>query len=190
MTTYANPRNKIKASRSPQAETFNKKGVHVRRAYTVNKSASDLFDFWRNLENLPKFMTHLQEVIVLDEKRSHWKAKAPAGTSVEWDAQIINEEKDKLISWRSLEGASVQSTGSVRFIETGDRGTEVRVVLEYIPPGGQVGKLVARLFGEEPSQQIQEDLRRFKQLMEAGEIPTSQGPRGTCGSKKSRRTTS
>jgi len=162
-------------------EQFHKRSIHVAQAYTINKSAHDLFAFWRNFENLPKFMSHLEAVKVIDEKRSRWKAKAPAGYTVEWDAEIINEQPDKVISWRSLEGAGVTHAGSVRFIDTKDRGTVVRVVLDYIPPLGRVGAMVARLFGKEPAQQIKEDLRHFKQLMETGEIPTSQGPRGTCG---------
>ncbi len=101
---------------------------------------------------------------------------------MEWEAEIINEEKDRLIAWQSIEGSGIANAGSVRFMETGDRGTEVRVVLDYIPPAGRLGWAVAKLFGEEPSQQVREDLRRFKQLMETGEIPTTRNqPRGSCG---------
>jgi uncharacterized membrane protein len=164
----------------PDATDFYERGIHVSKAYTINKPRQELFQFWRNFENLPKFMTHLEEVKVLDEKRSHWKARGPAGFSVEWDAEIINEEQDSVISWRSLEGADVHNAGSVRFIDTGDRGTEVRVVLNYLPMLGKLGAAIARVFGEEPSQQLQEDLRHFKQLMETGELPTNQGPHGSC----------
>lgn len=162
-------------------QRFFNRGIHVAQAYTINKPAHELFAFWRNFENLPQFMSHLEAVKVVDEKLSRWKAKAPAGSSVEWDAQIINEQPDKLIAWRSLDGADVEHAGSVRFIPTKERGTVVRVVLDYIPPMGPLGAMVARLFGKDPEQQIKEDLRHFKQLMETGEIPTSQGPRGACG---------
>lgn len=158
------------------------RGIHVETAFTIAKPKAELFAFWRNFGNLPLFMRHVKSVTVIDEKKSHWVVNAPAGRSVEWDAEIINEEQDKLISWRSLGGADVDNAGTVRFDDApGDRGTEVRVVLDYIPPGGVVGKWVAALFGEAPEFTIKEDLRRFKQLMEAGDIPTIEGqPRGTC----------
>lgn len=173
----------------PAPEDFYERGIHVVQAYTINKSPNELFAFWRNFENLPKFMSHLQEVKVVDEKKSHWKASAPAGFSVEWEAEIISEEPNHSISWRSIDGAAVDHAGSVRFIETSNRGTEVRVVLDYIPPLGKLGAAVAKIFGEEPGQQIKEDLRHFKQLMESGEIPTAKGPRGRCqpAGKESRR---
>jgi uncharacterized membrane protein len=147
-------------------------GIHVEVATTIDKPAAELYRFWRNFENLPQFMNHLESVTVIDDKRSKWVAKGPAGSSVRWEAEIINEEQDALIAWRSLAGAQVDNAGSVRFIQApGGRGTEVRVVLDYIPPGRTVGKWVARLMGEDPQLQIEEDLRRFKALMETGEIP-------------------
>jgi len=151
-------------------------GVHVEQVVTVMKSADELYRFWRNFENLPRFMSHLESVQVLDDRRSRWTAKGPAGSNVSWDAEIINEEDGRLIAWRSLQGADVDNAGSVRFVEAdGGRGTQVRVVLDYIPPAGAVGAWVAKMFGEEPSTQIKDDLRRFKQLMETGEIPTTEG---------------
>jgi uncharacterized membrane protein len=157
--------------------------THVEQSFTVNKPAAQLFNFWRSFDNLPKFMQHLEKVEVLDDKRSRWTAKGPAGSTVTWDAEIINEEPDRLIAWRSLAGADVDNAGSVRFIDAGNRGTEVRVVIDYIPPAGKVGSWIAWLFGEEPTIQIKDDLRRFKQLMETGEIATTEGqPRGTCTS--------
>jgi uncharacterized membrane protein len=116
----------------------------------------------------------------MDYRRSHWVAKAPAGRTVQWDAEIINEIPGELIGWRTLDGADVVSAGSVRFKRAaGGRGTEVRVRLQYEPPAGKVGATVAWIMGHEPSQTIREDLRRFKQLMEAGEVPTIAGqPRG------------
>jgi uncharacterized membrane protein len=154
--------------RRAEPHEFFEHGVHVEQAVTISKSPEELFTFWHRFENLPRFMRHLEAVRGIDEKRSHWVARGPAGKSVEWDAEIINEEPNLLIAWRSLEGADVDNAGSVRFVpRPRGRGTEVRVVIEYIPPAGMLGKVVAQLFGEEPSQQVKEDLRRFKQLMEA-----------------------
>jgi uncharacterized membrane protein len=152
-------------------------------AYTIDRPSEELFFFWRNFENLPRFMTHVQAVRKLDEKRSHWVVAGPGGRDVQWDAEIINEEPNKFIAWRSLANADVHNAGSVWFVPApGQRGTEVRVSMEYIPPAGKIGSAIAWLFGETPRQQIQEDLRRFKQLMETGEIPTTAGqPRGSCG---------
>jgi uncharacterized membrane protein len=166
----------------PEPSEYFEHGIHVEHAITIDKPRHELFAFWRNFENLPRFMRHLESVKVIDEKRSHWVARGPAGMCVEWDAEIINEEPNELIAWRSLGGADVDSAGSVRFLRApDDRGTQLRVVLDYIPPAGRVGKVIAELFGEEPKQQISADLRRFKQLMECGEVPTIEGqPRGRC----------
>jgi uncharacterized membrane protein len=135
---------------------------------TIDKPAEELYGFWRNFENLPSFMEHLERVKVIDDRRSHWVAKAPAG-EVEWDAEIINEEPNRTIAWRSIDGSDVHSAGSVRFLDAGNgRGTDVRVTLEYLPPAGEAGRWVAKLFGEEPQQQVRDDLRHFKEHMEAG----------------------
>lgn len=150
-------------------------GVKIEKSVTINKSASELYQFWRKLENLPHVMSHLESV-TSNGKQSHWKAKAPAGMSVEWDAEIINEKENELIAWRSLPDAQVPNAGSVRFTPASNgRGTEVKVALSYEPPAGYLGSLVAKLFGEEPGQQVQEDLRRFKQLMETGETASVEG---------------
>jgi len=156
------------------------RGVLVEEVATINAPASQLYAFWRNLGQLPRFMDHLVSVTQIDERRSHWVAKAPGRRTVEWDAEIINEVPGELIGWRTLDGSDVVSAGSVRFKPgPGNRGTEVRVRLQYDPPAGKIGATVAWLLGHEPSQTIREDLRRFKQLMEAGEIPTTAGqPRG------------
>ncbi|MCP9494051.1 MAG: DUF2892 domain-containing protein [Pyrinomonadaceae bacterium MAG19_C2-C3] len=157
-------------------------GIKVEKSITINKPASELYKYWRNFENLPRFMDHLESVTVSGEKNSHWVAKAPAGTTVEWDAEIINEKENELIAWRSLEGADVDNAGSVRFEEaTGGRGTVVKVSIEYNPPGGIVGATIAKLFGEEPNQQVQEDLRRFKQVMETGARSTTEGQSAGAG---------
>jgi len=142
-------------------------GVKVERSVTVNRPVQEVYHFWRNFENLPRFMDHLESVTVIDENRSHWVAKAPAGTRVEWDATIHNEIENQLIAWRSLPAADVNNAGSVHFTDTGSGQTEVRVVLSYEPPAGKLGAAVAKLLGEEPSKQVGDDLRRFKQVMEA-----------------------
>ncbi|HZN69605.1 MAG TPA: SRPBCC family protein [Tepidisphaeraceae bacterium] len=164
-------------------EDYFERGIHVEESMTVERSPWDLYSFWRNFENLAQFMKHVESVKVLDDKRSHWVVRAPAGTTVEWDAEIINEEPNSLIAWRSLGNANVDNAGSVRFVPGPEgRGTEVRVVIDYIPPAGRLGKWVAALFGKNPESQIREDLRRFKRLMETGEVPTVEGqPTGTCG---------
>lgn len=151
-------------------------GVKVVRAVTILKSPAELYRFWRNFENLPRFMQHLHSVSVKDVTHSHWVANAPAGRTVAWDAEIINDKENELIAWRSIGDADVDNAGSVHFTPApGGRGTVVKVVLEYAPPAGQAGKLVAKLFGEDPDTQVREDLRHFKEIMEAGEIPTTEG---------------
>jgi uncharacterized membrane protein len=146
------------------------KGTKVEKSVTINRSPEEVYRFWRNFENLPRFMNHLESVTTTGEGRSHWVAKAPAGKTVEWDAEIYNEKENELIAWRSLEGADVDNAGSVRFEPAPDgRGTIVRVTLKYDPPAGKLGALVAKLFGEEPAQQIEEDLERFKQVMETND---------------------
>ena len=158
------------------------RGIKVEKIVTIKRSPEELYKFWRNFENLPRFMNHLEAVHVTGQGRSRWVAKGPAGKSVEWDAEIYNEKEGELIAWRTLEGSEVASAGSVRF-EPAAGGTLVRVTLKYDPPGGRIGALVARIFGENPEQQIEEDLGRFKQLMETGEVATTQGqPSGRSAS--------
>lgn len=151
-------------------------GIKVSHAVTINKPAAELYAFWRDFTNLPRIMDHLGSVTTQDGGHSHWIAKAPLGRTVEWDAEIINEVPNKIIAWRSLPGADVDNAGSVTFkaAPTG-RGTELRVELSYAPPAGKVGATVARLLGEEPRRQLDDDLRHFKSLMEAGERPTTEG---------------
>lgn len=160
--------------------------VHVTKSLTINKSPAELYSFWRNFENLPQFMEHLEAVKNLDGNRSHWKAKAPLGASVEWDAEVTSDEENVRIGWKSLEGADVPNSGVVQFTPTTNRGTEVKVVLTYEVPGGEWGALIAKLFGEEPSQQVYGDLYRFKSLMEAGEVMRVDGqPSGRAKTAKS-----
>ena len=148
------------------------RGVHVREAIRLDLPVVDVYRFWRHLENLPQFMTHLDRVTAGPDGRSHWVATGPGGLRVEWDAEIINEVENKILAWRSLAGSDVVTAGSVNFepVRAG-RGTQVSVHLQYALPAGKAGALVASLFGREPSQMVREDLRRFKQLLEAGEIP-------------------
>ena len=152
---------------SPVASVPRGEGIKVERSVVVSRPVTEVYQFWRNFENLPRFMDHLESVTVIDENRSHWVAKAPAGTRVEWDATIHNELENELIAWRSLPGADVNNAGWVHFTAAGEGRTEVRVVLSYDPPAGKLGAAVAKLLGEEPSQQVEDDLRRFKQVMEA-----------------------
>jgi uncharacterized membrane protein len=159
-------------------------GIHVSQSFLIDKSPEELYSYWRNFENLPQIMSHLQSVRVMEDGRSHWVASAPAivGGKVEWDAEITADEPYSRIEWRSLPGSIVEHRGSVRFRRApGDRGTAVRVEMDYSPPAGRLGHWVAKLFGEAPDQQIREDLRNFKRVMEVGEAPSIAGqPRGSC----------
>ena len=150
--------------------------IDVSQSVTIGRPAAELYERWRDLPRLPELMQHLESVTVLDERRSHWVAKGPADTKVEWEATIVEDVPGEVISWRSVEGSEIPNEGRVEFNRApADQGTELRVHLKYDPPAGVLGKTVARLFGEEPSQQIRQDLKRFKQLVEAGEIATIEG---------------
>lgn len=152
------------------------KGIQVQRSVTVNLPREQLYRIWRNFENLPRFMKHLQRVDVDEStggKRSHWVAKAPFGREIAWEAEMTEERENEHIAWRSLPGSIVQSTGSVHFEDAPNtQGTIVHVIMQYNPPAGSMGAAVARLFGEEPGQQLRNDLRNFKAMMETGEIPS------------------
>ena len=162
---------RYEGARAGQADQRSGRGIHVTQAITIKRPRNEVYGFWHNFENLPRFMAHLESVHVLDGNRSRWKAKAPAGATVEWEAETLEDRPNELIAWRSLPDAAVPNSGTVRFKDApGNRGTEVLVELRYEPPGGKVGALIAKLFGEEPEQQVKGDLRRFKQVMETGEI--------------------
>lgn len=150
--------------------------LHVEQSLAVNRAPEDVYRFWREFANLPQFMKHLESVSPLDDRRSHWVAHAPAGAQVAWDAEMTEDQPSRLIAWRSLPGAQVENSGTVRF-EPGPsgRGTIVHVTLDYNPPAGALGAAVATLFGEAPHQQIAGDLRRLRSILEAGEIPTISG---------------
>ena len=145
-------------------------GTHVEESVTINRPIEELYRFWRNLENLPQFMHHLESVERVTDTLSRWRARGPGGKIVEWNAEIINEVPNKVIGWRSIEGSDVVSAGSVNFDDAGPGlGTRVLVHLQYSPPGGKVGAAVARLLGRDAATEIREDLQRFKQLVETGE---------------------
>jgi uncharacterized membrane protein len=141
-------------------------GIHVEETVTIDRPIAEVYRFWRNFENLPRFMNHLESVSQRDGGITHWVAKGPAGSRVEWDARIINDIPNKVIAWQSLEGSTVSTAGSVTFESMG-RGTLVRVHFQYNPPAGKLGAGVAWVFGEEPGLQVREDLHRFKQFMES-----------------------
>ncbi len=155
-------------------------GVRGHAAVTVRKPRQEVFSFWRNLENLPRFMKHVKSVSIGEGGRSHWIAEGPGGRTLEWDAEIHNEIPGELIAWRSLPNSEVDSAGSVKFKDApAGEGTEVRVELQYNPPAGIVGAYVAKFFGREPEEEIQDGLDRLKQHLETGEIATVEGqPKG------------
>jgi len=149
-------------------------GINVQESVTLDRPIEELYRFWRNLENLPQFMQHLESVERLTDTISHWRAKGPGGTIVEWNAEIINEVPNKVIGWRSLEDSDVVSAGSVNFDrDESGRGTRVTARLQYSPPGGKIGAAVAKVFGRDAATEIRKDLQRFKQLVETGDVPAS-----------------
>jgi uncharacterized membrane protein len=174
----------LSAAKSPKPESMEFSDLDARkgdkligRSVTIDRPKQELYAFWRRFENLPRFMHNIRSVEVSDSGGSHWVIEAPAGKTVEWDSEITADEPGQLISWRSLEGASVRNSGQVEFRDSPDgRGTVVTVTLTYDPPGGSLGQLIAKLFQKEPKIQARQDLRRFKQLMETGEIATAQPP--------------
>lgn len=161
-----------------RVEANGHEGIHVERAVTVNRPRAELYQAWRNFENLPRFMEHLESVRVDDPETgwSHWVARGPLDRRVEWDSEIIEERENELLVWKSLPGSMVESMGRVEFIDApGGRGTVVHISMQYNPPAGSLGAAFAKVFGREPGQQINADLKRFKQLMETGEIATVEG---------------
>src|SRR3954453_1825549 len=153
----------------------------VRGSVTIFRTPREVYTYWRDLEQLPTFMTHLQSVQPLPDGRWRWTAKAPVGESVQWDAEIVEEEPGRSIAWRSVEGSDVTNVGQVAFTEApGGRGTEGRGEIACAAPGGAVGRVVAKVLGENPQQQVDDDLRRLKQVIETGEVLLSAGsPEGT-----------
>lgn len=151
-------------------------GIRVDRSIAVYRPNDEVYQFFRTFRNLARFLTHVRDIREIDDKHSHWFVRGPAGMELEWDAEIINDQPNELISWRTVGSADVESTGSVRFERApGERGTIVSVSLNYLPPAGALGAAIAKLLGEEPETQIKEDLRRLKQILEAGEVATTEG---------------
>ncbi len=143
------------------------------RSVTINRPVTELYAYWRDFGNLSTFMDNIVEISAIDDKRSHWVVKAPGGRVVEWDAVVTEERENEYIAWASEEGADVPNSGRIDFRDAGARGTVVTATILYDPPAGVVGKVIAKLFQREPAIQARRDLRRFKQLMETGEIATS-----------------
>jgi uncharacterized membrane protein len=150
--------------------------ILIKKAVTIQREPEDLYSFWRSLENLPMLMEHLESVEIIDERRSQWTARGPAGKKIDWTAVITEDIPNKIMNWRSIEGSDVIASASVQFEPApGNRGTEVKLMIRYDPPGGILGAAVVKLFGKDPGKEIREGLRRFKQLMETGEIMTIEG---------------
>jgi uncharacterized membrane protein len=162
------------------------RGVIVEDAITIYRPVSEVYSYWRNLENLPRFMDHLDEVRVTDRFHSHWVARGPLGVNVEWDAEIINDIPPTLLSWKSVGQSDVISAGSVRFRPAGEHGTQVYVKLQYDPPAGKLGATLAWLVGDDPQKQVAGDLRRFKEILESGEA-ASASYRASASSERMRR---
>jgi uncharacterized membrane protein len=179
-------RNERGRSDNPRVALAGSRGVHVHESIRLENPIDEVYRFWRRLENLPQFMSHLQSVSETGGGRSHWVACGPAGTTAEWDAEIIKDQPNDTISWRSLPGSDVVTAGSVTFKRArSGQSTQLTVHLQYDPPGGRAGSWIAGLFGREPSQTIREDLRRVKQLLEAGEIAHAYAnPRRLQGSRR------
>jgi uncharacterized membrane protein len=149
-------------------------GTRVEQIVLIKRPPAELFNFWRNLENLPAFMDNIESVRTLDDRRSHWVIKGPGGHPIEWDAEIVNEHAGEMISWQTLPGADVQSAGTVRFTPTdGGTATNVRVILEFHPPAGAVGAQIARIIGHDPASKLTHDLNRLKEIMESRNVVAS-----------------
>lgn len=169
-------RNVVESVRTGQPLVAEPNGLRVKKSMTVNRPPDELYAFWRDLENLPRFMKHVRAVQRHGEGRSHWVVSGPRGTVLKWDAQITVDRPNKMIAWQTVPGSSVDHRGYVKFVPApGGRGTEVHVAMEYQPPGGEAGKLLGNLLGGVTEQEIQEQIRNFKSIMEAGEISTTKG---------------
>jgi uncharacterized membrane protein len=151
--------------------------VDVRDSITIGRPLADVYGFWRNFTNFPRFMPQIASIDILGDRLSRWTVSGPAGIPVSWEAEIVTDDQAHMLSWRSVPGSQIENRGAVRFeAAPAGRGTELHVELRYRPPAGQLGRTVAWIFGKEPGQQIREDLRRVKQLLETGDIVLSDGP--------------
>jgi uncharacterized membrane protein len=170
-----NTNTQVRSRKSPYDRGFFSGRIHVNKAVTIDRTASDLYQYWKNFENFPQFMKHVESVVKTGDDTWHWKAKAPLGMSVEWDGILTSDVENQRIGWQSAEGADIPNSGVVEFRPRQERGTEVKVTMIYEAPGGKLGEWLAWALGEEPGIQIADDLRRFKMLMETGEIITVAG---------------
>lgn len=151
----------------------------IGRTVTINRPRDEIYAFWHDFSNLPRVMENVERIEVLDERRSSWVVKAPAGNTVEWEAVVTEDEPGRLIAWRSVEGADVDSSGRIEFLDAAPgRGTMVRATFSYDPPAGGLGQWIAKLFQREPNVQARRDLRRLKQYLETGEVTSSASPSG------------
>lgn len=174
------------ASRQRQRSDAAAIGIDIDQSIIVNRLPAECYRFWRDFSRLPRFMSHLESVTPIDDRHTHWKAIGPGGMRIEWDAELTVDQPDRLLAWRSLEDADIDSAGTVSFDRApGDRGTIVRVEMQYKPPAGRPGAVLAGLLGDAPEQALDDALRRFKSLLETGVIPTtdgqSTGPRSLVG---------
>lgn len=171
----------LAASRDSEAEAAGRDGEDaiVGRTVTINRPRGEIYAFWRDFSNLARIMENIERIDIIDERRSHWVVKAPAGKTVEWDSIVTDDEPGRLIAWRSVEGADISSSGRIEFLDAAPgRGTMVRATFAYDPPAGLIGEWIAKLFQREPNVQTRRDLRRLKQLLETGEITSSASPSG------------
>lgn len=165
----------LAASRLGSGETSLARGLQLSRSVTINKTPDEIYRFWRRLDSLPQFLSHLESVETIDDRRSRWRARGPIGIKLEWEAEIVEDRPGSLIAWRSLEASILRHSGEVRFVPApGERGTEVHVSLHIAAPAGRIGRTVAKLFGADPLQEIASDLRRLKQVLETGEVVHSE----------------
>lgn len=156
-------------------DTHDEDGVTIEKVLTINRSPNEVYEFWHNFENLPRFMRHLESVQTTGGKTSHWKAKGPGNLTVEWDAEILEDQPGQSISWKSLENSDIPNEGRVEFkAAPAERGTELKVNIHYFPPGGTAGRVAAKVANNISAQQIDEDLKRLKQILETGETATAQ----------------
>jgi uncharacterized membrane protein len=162
----------------PATSVAEETGVRIEETIIVDRPVSEVYKYWRNLENLPQIMRHLESVRMQDNRNSHWKVKGPAGISIEWYAEIINDLPNERIGWKSLDSADVDNAGSVHFQPINENRTQIDVTLKYAPPAGKIGNAFAKLFGEDPKSQIAEDLEAFKSLMESQELASATEPFG------------
>jgi len=169
--------------RSSRVSVPQQKGIHATRSVTIKRSAEDLYNFWHEPANLPEVIGYVESVQVTGDKRAHWTVKAPGGATVEFDVEVYTDTPNEVISWRSLPESDLQNAGSVRFRPApADRGTEVTLTVEFVPPGGAIGQALLKMFGDVPNQYVGQYLREFKQMMETGEKATTQGQ--TSGRKQ------